>query len=46
VKPEEMALAKQWTGKHFSMAMNVHIIIEPLDVVFDVQFISYQTFDM
>jgi hypothetical protein len=35
VEPEEMAVARQWLGKHFPLVMNTHVTTEELlDIVF------------
>jgi hypothetical protein len=46
VEPEEMAVVRQWTGKHIHMAMSAWVKIELLGVVFNMQSISYQILDM
>jgi uncharacterized protein YqgV (UPF0045/DUF77 family) len=44
MEPEEMAVARQWLGKHVPMATNIHVTMdELLDVVSSVQSMSYQT---
>jgi hypothetical protein len=45
MEPEEMAVARQQTGKHIPMAINTRVKTELLVVVFNMQSMSYQILD-